>query len=163
KFEGEQWDYRAAVQYRWTDDLMTYAQVSTGFKGGGVNPRPFALDQALTFEPETLTAYEVGVKADVLDRRLRLNGSVFLNKYEDVVRTAGGGRPPTPPLPCARPTTAGAAEVRGLEREADLRIVAALSIDAPASYLHFEYTKINAPTSGTTTAMTSPFAPKYKY
>ena len=46
---------------------MTYAQVSTGFKGGGINPRPFNPAQVLPFGPETLTAYEVGFKSDLLD------------------------------------------------------------------------------------------------
>ncbi len=50
-----------------------------------MNPRPFVADQALPFNPETLTTYEVGFKADLLDRRVRLNGAAFLNKYHDIM------------------------------------------------------------------------------
>jgi iron complex outermembrane receptor protein len=51
--------------------LMAYATVSTGFKGGGVTARPFTKNQAVngTFTPETLTAYELGIKSDLFDRR----------------------------------------------------------------------------------------------
>ncbi len=44
-FNGEQGnssdsrpDYRAVIDYHWTDSLFTYVQYSTGFKGGGINP-----------------------------------------------------------------------------------------------------------------------------
>ena len=47
-----------------TDDVMGYVQYSTGFKGGGVNPRPFFPQQALPFGPETLDSYELGFKSD---------------------------------------------------------------------------------------------------
>ncbi len=34
-YSGSHVDYRANLDYHWTPDLMTYASVSTGFKGGG--------------------------------------------------------------------------------------------------------------------------------
>ncbi len=54
KYSGDRFDYRANVQYAFTDDVMAYVQYSTGYKGGGVNPRPFFVQQALSFGPETL-------------------------------------------------------------------------------------------------------------
>ena len=100
-FEGERVDYRAVVQYRWTDELMTYAQFSTGFKGGGINPRPFFVTQALPHEPETLEAYEVGFKSDLFDRSGPPQRRGVLNKYR---RYPGHGRV----LPAARAVSAGA-------------------------------------------------------
>ena len=38
---SEQFDWRVALDYQFTDDVMAYVQVSTGYKGGGINPRPF--------------------------------------------------------------------------------------------------------------------------
>src|SRR5262249_35035967 len=58
-YSGSKVDYRAGVQYQWTDNLMTYAQWSTGFRGGGVNPRPFTVAQETTFKPETEQAAEL--------------------------------------------------------------------------------------------------------
>ena len=72
---------------------MTYAQFSTGYKGGGINPRPYVAEQALPFAPETLNAYELGFKSDAFDRKLRLNGAVFLNKYRDMIFTTRRRRP----------------------------------------------------------------------
>jgi iron complex outermembrane receptor protein len=83
---------------------MTYAQIATGFKGGGVNPRPFFVQQAVPFNPEKLTAYEAGFKSDLLDRHLRVNGAVFLNKYKDIQLTVNNCPfPGVPPTPCALP------------------------------------------------------------
>ena len=74
-FDGGHWDYRADIQYQWTPDLMTYASFATGFKGGGVAPRPYIAAQVTPFGPETLDAYEIGFKSYWFDRRLRLNMS----------------------------------------------------------------------------------------
>ncbi len=165
-FEGSQMDYRGAVQYRWTPGFMTYAQVATGFKGGGVNPRPFFVQQSVPFNPEKLTAYEVGMKSDLFDNRMRLNGAVFLNKYKDILLTVNNCPfPGVPPAPCALPLNAGSADVKGAELEAEVRLFRALSVDASASYLDFKYTSIlpAALASGIRLDMTSPFAPKWKY
>ena len=164
---SSKWDYRLALQYRWTDGLMSYAQVATGFKGGGVNPRPFYIQQEQPFDPETLTAYELGLKSDWLERRLRVNGAVFLNKYKDIVLTVNNcpipGAPA--PTPCAMPVNAGEADIKGAELEATIMPVDHLSIDASGSYLHFNYTNVStaAQTAGITPDMESPFAPHWKF
>ncbi|KAJ8136771.1 hypothetical protein OY671_010016, partial [Metschnikowia pulcherrima] len=46
EFSGSRVDYRLGAQYHSTDAIMGYAQFSTGFKGGGINPRPFFPAQA---------------------------------------------------------------------------------------------------------------------
>jgi iron complex outermembrane receptor protein len=166
RFAGSEWDYRIALQYRWTPGLMTYVQTATGFKGGGVNPRPFFPQQAVPFNPEKLKAYEVGFKSDLLDRHLRLNGAVFLNKYKDIQLTVNSCPfPGVPPTPCALPVNAGQADVKGAELESELHLFRGLSIDASGSYLHFKYTSLlpAAVKSGITPDMTTPFAPRWKY
>jgi iron complex outermembrane receptor protein len=139
-FRGDRWDYRGVVNYRFSDQLMAYASVSTGFKGGGVNPRPFVADQKLPFDPETLTTYEVGFKTDLADRRVRLNGAAFYNKYNDIILAKAICVESSLPNPCLRPDNIGKANVWGLEGEASIFPVDGLSIDASISYLHFEYT-----------------------
>lgn len=141
---GDRFDYRAVLQYEFTDDLMAYAQFSTGFKAGGVNPRPFFPVQALEFGPETLQAYEVGFKSSLFDRRVRLNGAAFLNKYDDILITASYC-PLTgaPPAPCALPLNAGKADIKGFELELNAEPVDGLLIDASLAYLDFQYKSIN--------------------
>jgi iron complex outermembrane receptor protein len=141
-FRGTRTDWRVVGDYRFSPGFMAYASVSTGFKGGGVNPRPFYSTQKLPFDPETLTTYEAGFKADLFDRRMRLNGAIFLNKYEDIQlsKQVCPESAPYPSTPCLRPANIGKADVRGAELEASIYPVDGLTIDASISYLDFEYT-----------------------
>ena len=143
-FTGDRIDWRGAVQYRWSDQLMTYAQVSTGFRSGGANPRPFFPSQALPFGPEKLTAHEVGFKSDLFDDRVRLNVSAFLNKYTDILVTVSSCPQTGNPAPCALPLNAGEADVKGGEAELTLRPLDRLQMDVSLAYLDFKYTSISA-------------------
>jgi iron complex outermembrane receptor protein len=150
EYSGDRVDYRANVQFAWTDELMTYAQFSTGFKGGGVNPRPFFVQQALPFGPETLKSYELGLKSDFLDRRVRLNIAAFLSKYADMQLALGNCTAITGPgfgAPCALPVNAGDADIKGIEVETTLRPFDGLTIDGAMSYLDFEYKRFGSFTS----------------
>lgn len=70
--------------YRWSDEVSTYAKVATGYRSGGFNVRATTEESFKTpFDPETLTNYEVGLKSDLLARKLRLNGALFHYSYED--------------------------------------------------------------------------------
>jgi iron complex outermembrane recepter protein len=158
-YSGDRTDYRFTVDYRWSPDIMTYAQVSTGFKGGGVNPRPFTADQVNPFGPETLTAYEVGLKSDLFAHTVRLNLSAFFNQYDKIQLTALA----CPTAPCAQPFNAGDAEVKGAELELTVKPIAALLVDASASYLDFEYKSLSPNTAGITLGMITPYTPKQKY
>jgi iron complex outermembrane receptor protein len=168
-FKGTRLDYRVDVDYHFTSNVMGYVETSTGYKGGGVNPRPFYPSQDLSFQPETLTAYELGVKTNLFDNHARLNLSAFYNNYNNIQLTLANC--PTPPLngiqypsaPCALPANVGSAHVKGVEGEAEVHPVAGLEIDASASYLDFQYTKINDPTTGIALGMSTPYTPKWKW
>ncbi|NBC37424.1 TonB-dependent receptor [Novosphingobium sp. FSY-8] len=141
------YDYRANIQYEWSPRVMTYAQFSTGYKGGGINPRPFFPSQVQPFSSESLKAWEIGLKSELFDRRVRFNASAFFNQYSNIqlvltscpLFTPGGAA-----APCAMTANAGDAEVKGFEIETTLRPVAHLSIDASLSYLDFQYKSIAA-------------------
>jgi len=139
-FKGDRWDWRIVGDYRFSDSFLAYASASTGFKGGGVNPRPFVADQRLPFDPETLTTYEIGFKSDFLDRKVRLNGAVFLNKYKDIILGKVVCPESVLPTPCLRPDNIGAADVKGFELETTIRPVDGLTIDGSLAYLDFKYT-----------------------
>ncbi|MEZ5743289.1 MAG: TonB-dependent receptor [Sphingomonadaceae bacterium] len=139
-FKGDRWDYRLAADYRFSPEFLAYASFSTGFKGGGVNPRPFVSDQALPFNPETLKTYEVGFKADLLDRRVRLNAAAFLNKYADITLGKLVCPESSLPTPCLRPANIGSADVKGFELEASVRPIDGFTLDGSLAVLDFEYT-----------------------
>ncbi len=112
-YDGSKFDYRVNLQYDWNDSLMTYVQWATGFKGGGISPRPFSAAQAVPFDPEELESYELGVKSDLFDRTLRINASVFYSEYTDVQLTLASCPQYGVGLPCAVVANAGDAEVQG--------------------------------------------------
>jgi len=73
--------YRLALDHHFSPDVMGYVSFNTGFKSGGFNTQ-FASQPA--FLPETVKAYEGGMKEDLLDRHLRLNFAAFDYEYNNI-------------------------------------------------------------------------------
>ncbi|MXO66848.1 TonB-dependent receptor [Altericroceibacterium endophyticum] len=160
-FSGDQIDYRVGLNYDLTDDVMVYAQVSTGFKGGGVNPTPYVPDQVQTFGPEKITTYEGGFKSRFLDRAVTLNGAVFLNDYSDIQLVRY--QCPTSAVPaCSIPSNAGDAEIFGFELETVIEPARGFSIDGSLGYLDFDYTEITNPATMVTMDMVAPYISKWQ-
>jgi iron complex outermembrane receptor protein len=162
RYRGSHTDYRIGIDHRWNATLMTYASIATGFKGGGIGPRPFNAAQVQAFGPEKLTAYEIGLKADVFNGRARFNVSAFHNDYTALQLTLNACPQFGGPGPCALPQNAGDADVEGVEVEAVLRPAARFTIDAAASFLDFDYVSINAAT-GLPLSGTQPYLPRRKW
>jgi iron complex outermembrane receptor protein len=164
-YEGSKVDYRVNLDYRWNEQLMTYASVSTGFKGGGTNPRPFFATQVQPFDKENVTAYEIGAKSDFLNRKVRVNVSAFFNKFKDIQLTrltCPEFSPPGLGFLCALPTNGGDADIKGIELETELHPVGGLSIDASFSSLNFKYTRTR-PDVGIPVGATAPGTIKTKW
>ena len=161
-FSGNQFDYRVGLDHRFSDEFMAYAQVSTGYKGGGVNPRPFFSTQAVPYDPEELTAYEVGFKKQFLDRRGSFNVAAFQNDYTGFQATllSCPSLSPAPGAPCAQSTNVGDARIRGLEAEIAFRGDSGLQLDVSAGWLDFAYQKVRAET-GITRSMTNIYTPEF--
>jgi len=169
-FEDTLTDWRLAADYTLTDNTMIYASASTGYKSGGINPRPFFAVQVQTFSPENLTAYELGFKSTLLDNSLRLNAAVFFNDYEDIQVSLNECARPVPPFPtpfgapCALPSNVGNADIKGFELETEWYLTDDFFIDASFSTLDFEYTKLQAGILGGTEIapldMTTPYTPE---
>src|SRR5690606_14686593 len=81
----ESFDPKASLDFAWTDEVMSYISYSEGFKSGGFQFAKFNAEEASeVFDPEKVTAYEVGVKSYLFDRQLRLNASAFYYDYSDL-------------------------------------------------------------------------------
>jgi iron complex outermembrane receptor protein len=161
-YSGDRWDYRIAVDYKLSNSVLLYAQTSTGFKGGGINPRPFFVNQAVPFGQETLTAYEAGFKSELFDHAVRLNVAGFHNLYRDIQLGLLTCPAPQTATPCNEPANVGNARINGIEGEIEAHPVDGLIIDISGSYLDFKYTKVN-PLTGVTLSMTTPYTPKWKF
>jgi iron complex outermembrane receptor protein len=122
-----------------------------------VTARPFDVAQAKngSFSPETVTSYEVGVKTDLLDRKLRLNLSGFINDYKDrqlpLADCSGLGSL----APCGAVQNAGSGKIQGLEAELTATPVVGLSIEGSLSYLDGNWNKI-LPSVGTSIRLGDP-------
>lgn len=80
--DRESWrEVSGKVELNWflSDDVMAYVSYSRGYKGGG-----FSIGQFDSFDPETVDAYEVGLKSQFLDNRARVNVAAFYKDYKDL-------------------------------------------------------------------------------
>jgi iron complex outermembrane receptor protein len=175
-YRGSHVDYRGALQYRWNDELLTYVQYSTGFKGGGINPRPFSVQQVQPFGPETLKTFEVGAKSDLFDRHLRVNVAAYTSRYNGIQLTLSScpqfnppGLPAGAAFPCGLPANVGKADIKGFEVESTLRPFEGAIIDGSVSYTDFQYKSIDPQAGGPTNPagvqdyMKPPYTPKWKW
>ncbi len=130
-------DWKAGVDYQWTSNMMTYASITTGFRGGGLNPRPFDNAQITTFGPEKTTSFEIGEKSEWFNHRLRANAAVYLSKYKDIV--INSQRLDNQGVPFTGPQNIGAADIKGFELELEAHPVGALDITANVGLTDFKW------------------------
>jgi iron complex outermembrane recepter protein len=118
----------ATIDYQPTDDVYLYATYSKGFKSGGYN---IGGSQA-AFDAEKITDYEIGAKADWLERRLRTNLALFYYDYKDIQANR---------IDVQQLVTFNApgAKVKGAELEVQAAPIDPVSIDASFSWLGTEY------------------------
>lgn len=74
---------RLGLEYRISDRVMTYVSASRGFRSGGFNGRNTSPNPPQSFDPETIWAYELGLKTETDGRRLRFNSALFYYDYSD--------------------------------------------------------------------------------
>lgn len=100
---------RVNISYKFNDDLMVYATYSQGFRPGGINRN----GTVPPYKPDYLDNYELGWKTVWGGNRVRFNGAVFFEKWDDIqfsfLPPSGQG------LTVIR--NAGSAEIKGLEAD----------------------------------------------
>lgn len=153
-------DWKLAVDYQITDDLMVYASASTGFRPPGVSPRPVTVNQLTPFDAEEMVAYEIGMKGEYFDRQLRLNVAAFYSDYSDRLTSVAAFEclnvpNPTPTFdPASCPSgstiwyiyTTNPATVEGIEVEATAQPTDRFSLDLSLGWIDFE-SKVKDPTA----------------
>ena len=81
-------DWKVLLDYRFTDSIMGYASAATGFKSGGFNGRAASVAALTSVDEESVLSYEVGLKTQLMDDRVRLNVNYYRNDYTDLQLTA---------------------------------------------------------------------------
>jgi iron complex outermembrane recepter protein len=131
------------VNFSWTDDLSTYAKVATGYKAGGSSesgvPPLGRFD--LTFKPEKVVSYELGMKSYWLDRRVRLNAAAFESRFDDmqlafVIDPNNSG--------VVQGFNAGKATVQGVELELLVMPIDDLTLGLDYAYLRPKFKRVDA-------------------
>jgi outer membrane receptor protein involved in Fe transport len=78
----DKWLWKAGMEFDINDDMMTYFTASTGYRAGGINPAIEGIP--LTYDPESLIAYEGGLKSVLLDGGMTLNIAAYYNDFTDM-------------------------------------------------------------------------------
>ncbi len=139
---------KLGAQYFFTPDTMGYATWSRAFRSGGFNGRAVAPFSIGPFDEEQADNYEIGVKTDLLDGRVRANVSAFWLDYKDLQRPvirpnpAGGGGQET------ITENVGKARNRGLELEMTALLADGLTLDWTLGYLDASNRDFCAPLQG---------------
>lgn len=124
------------INYRPMAGVLTYAKYATGYISGGQLA-------GIDYQPETAKSWEVGVKADLFDRRLRTNLSLFDVRYGNLqFQTAGANLNP-PVNASVVLINGGDAKAKGFEWENTLLPMDGLTLTANLGYTDFKYTRVD--------------------
>lgn len=137
KHDWGRFDPTINLAYDLTGDVHVYAKYSTGYKAGGANSRSLTYR---TFNPESVSSYEIGAKTEFLDHRARLNVAAFTASYKDVqldfnAVIAGSNRGTIETV-----NAAGAGRTRGFEAELTLLPFRGLTLTG-----NYAYTQVRLP------------------
>jgi iron complex outermembrane recepter protein len=144
--DGVVWKFNTS--YEFSPDLMVYATYSKGYRIGGVNrvvpcivPLPpgqnlCALPNELSYEPDETKNLEVGIRAQLFDRRLSLNLSAFNVDWDGIQlssSTANGNIGIT--------ANGGKARSRGVDFSFNARVTDGFTLRGNYSYLDAKLTQ----------------------
>lgn len=128
------------AEFHASDDVMLYGSFSKGYKTGSWTTRLSAphpvFDPSLDFDPEFAKSYELGMKSELLDRKLRLNLAAFHTKYSGIQLNSQQGISPTL-------VNAGDARIYGFEAEAEAVLGNGFVLNSAFGYTNAEYTRLN--------------------
>ena len=124
----------AGVNYKVTDNILTYGKYATGYISGGQLA-------TIAFAPETAKSFEAGIKAELFDRRLRSNLAAFHVKYRNIQYTTSGQLTGIPSafFYAQAVVPSGDATAKGFEWENTLVPVDGLTLTANVGYTDFKF------------------------
>jgi iron complex outermembrane receptor protein len=144
--------FRATISHQFNPDIFGYFTYSHGFRAGGYNDQvgtsgaPITDDEKKPTNPEKADSFEVGMKSELWDRRLRLNEALFYVQYKDAIRqvvvpvTNANGQPGEETLF----RNAAKFTVYGIESELTAELAPGLLLHLPLSYQHCKYNQFTS-------------------
>jgi iron complex outermembrane recepter protein len=133
---------RLNLTYKFTNDKMIYATYSKGFRPGGVNRT--AEKGIGPYEADFLKNYEIGWKTDWLDHRLRWNGAIFWEDWNNFQFSFLGLNSVTIIV------NGGDARIKGIENEFEWAATNQLTLGTSFTFLDPRLTQNYCGTQGVT-------------
>src|SRR5690606_12454446 len=118
-------------------DAIVYGRIARGHKAGGFNAGPSSDPDRVEFQPETLTSYEVGYKATLLDGRMRFAGDVYYLDYKDIQQASQDGAG-------FYISNAASARSQGVETQLEFDLSNNAVVHASAGYVDARYEEFGA-------------------
>lgn len=148
--------YSVAPRFELSDQVSVYARVSTGYRPGGPNALPATAPPGTpnTYDSDSLTSYEVGLKSDLRESGLSFDLAAFYLDWKDVqllavINTFGVN------------ANGGTAVSKGFEFTVGYRPVSRLSLALNGSYTDAYLTEDTDPVVGGLNGDPLPFVPKW--
>jgi iron complex outermembrane receptor protein len=169
--------FRAILEHNFTHDVLVYASYNRGYNAGGFNlvstggfaPVSQGGPGVVAVQPETIDAYEVGIKSEFLDHHVRFNASGFLYNYSNLqqqIYVSGG----------LSTVNAAKARIKGIDAELTVLPVHDLTLSGGLEYLDSRFVRYpDAPiyslapngallaSAGDASGNYTPSAPKFSY
>ena len=148
--DDESWDAftpKIGFQYRPNDVTQVYGFYTRGFRSGGYNLRNTSPTASPgPFDQETQDSFEVGVKTDLLDGRVRVNAAVFYNKLEDLQREVNLSDPVAGVVQIIDNTAD--ATIQGFDFEARAFVTESITATVNAGYVDGQYDEVRFDLNG---------------
>jgi len=139
--------YTLGVDWKIAPDKLLYFVTRKGYRSGGFNPRAYVPAQFIPFQPESVTDYEIGIKADwhTPIGHFRTNIDGYYQDYKDIQRTqttvVNG-------LLVTNVVNAATARVKGIEADVTWTPVRWIELHGYYSYTDAGYKKWQVPIAG---------------
>jgi iron complex outermembrane receptor protein len=125
--------YRGILNHKFSRDVMAYVSYSRGFKSGGYNvASPGVAPGNAPVEPEILDAYEIGLKSELFDRKVRINLAGFHYNYSNLQVTVVG--PSTSFV-----VNAASARINGVDIDTTFAPTSRFQVNVAATFLDGHY------------------------
>jgi iron complex outermembrane recepter protein len=123
--------WKVSLEHHLNEDVMAYASYNRGFRSGSYNTVGVT---GIPVDPELVDAYEIGLKGNFMDGRVRFNGAVFFYDFQDLQVVISRGA-------STDLLNAGKAEIYGFDGDLEAAITDNFSIRTGLSILDTEYTE----------------------
>lgn len=126
-------------KYKFSKDMMVYARIASGFRPGGANVGvPPGLNAPITFGPDKLVSYSVGMKSTLLNKRMTFNVDGFYVDWKQIQLTTFNGG-------FTYLSNGGTAKSEGIEASWNYTPVKGLELTANLTYTNAQLTENTPP------------------